>query len=217
MLALPRLIALSPGMLEGTDHGEFCAALEPVLAVGLPGLLLREPRLSDQAYLTLGRALARLREAHPTLWLAVHDRAHLAAELGADALHLSFRSLRPAEIRTWLDPRIALGLSSHAHDDAGAWAEADYLFHGPLHATASKARRLEPGLLEPGLLEPVGLAGLERALARARRPLFALGGVTPADVPALRRLGAHGVAVLSGVLGARDPVHATRAYLEALA
>ena len=206
MSPLPRLIALTPGDLALGGFGAFLEVLERALAAGLPGVLLREPRLSDRAFLDLGREVMRLRALRPALWMAVHDRAHLAAELGADALHLSFRSLRPAELRPWLDPRLALGLSTHAHDDPGAWAEADYLFHGPIHATPSKA----------GRLEPVGLAGLERALARARRPLFALGGVRPTDVRELRRLGAHGVAVLSGVFGARDPARATGAFLETL-
>jgi thiamine-phosphate pyrophosphorylase len=204
---LPRLIALSPGDLEPDAYGAFLAALERALAAGLPGLVLREPRLPDRAYLALGREVVRRRAAGAGLWLAVHDRAHLAAELGADAVHLSFRSLRPSELRPWLDPRLALGLSTHAHDDARAWAEADYLFHGPLRATPSKE----------GRLVPVGLDGLAHALARARQPLFALGGVRPPDVPAIRELGAHGVAVRAGILGAEDPARATRAYLEALA
>lgn len=206
MTPLPRLIALSPGDLESGRRSVFLRALERALAAGLPGLLLREPRLSDKAYLELARELVARRAAHGALWLGVHDRAHLAPELGADAVHLSFRSLRPAELRGWLDPRIALGLSTHAHDDAGTWSAADYLFHGPLHATPSKL----------GRLEPVGFEGLERALARTARPLLALGGVTPRDVPVLRRLGAHGVAVRAGVLGAEDPARATREYLEPL-
>jgi thiamine-phosphate pyrophosphorylase len=205
--SLPRLIALTPGDLAVPAFGEFLAGLERALAAGLPGLLLREPLLSERAFLDLGREIVRLRARRHAPWLAVHDRAHRAAELGADALHLSFRSLRPVELRPWLDARIALGLSTHAHDDPSAWIEADYLFHGPLHATPSKA----------GLLEPVGFAGLARALEAARRPLYALGGVRPADARAVRRLGAHGVAVLSGVLGAKDPASATTAYLESLA
>jgi len=203
---LPRLIALSPGELEQGGESAFLRALRGALAAGLPGLLLRESRLMDRAYLALAREVVSLCTAHGTPWLGVHDRAHLAAEVGADAVHLSFRSLRPAELRTWLDPSIALGLSTHADDAPAAWREADYLFHGPLHATPSKV----------GRLEPVGLAGLERALAHATRPVLALGGVTPRDVPPLRRLGVHGVAVRAGVLGAADPAGATRAYLEAL-
>ena len=205
MTSLPRLIALSPGNLVDGEGAAFLAALHRAQAAGLPGLLLREPHLSDRAYLELGRTLRG--GPHGRLpWLAVHDRAHLVTELEADALHLSFRSLRPSELRPWLGPRIRIGLSTHATDAFADWQGADYVFHGPLHATPSKV----------GRLEPVGLQGLERALRAAPGPLLALGGVGPEDVPALVALGVHGVAVLSGCLGARDPAEATRAYLAAL-
>ncbi len=207
MLPLPRLIALSPGDLGPADGARFLAALEPALAAGLPGLLLREPGLPERAYLALGEAVAALRARFPSCWFGVHDRAHLAAALGADALHLSFRSLRPGELRTWLAPDLALGLSTHAGDEPAHWRGADYLFHGPLHATPSKA----------GLQAPIGFEGLVRALAVAPAPVLALGGVTPSDLARLRALGAHGAAVRAGVLGAPDPARATRAYLEALA
>src|SRR5262249_43199683 len=156
--------------------------------------------------LELARAAAELVRGAGA-WFAVHDRAHLAATLGADAVHLSFRSLGPGDFAAWPAPRtFALGLSTHAGDDPAGFAGADYLFHGPLHATPSKA----------GLLDPVGLDGLARAVQSADRPLLAIGGVTPLDVPALRARGVHGVAVRAGILGATDPARATEAYLRAL-
>jgi thiamine-phosphate diphosphorylase len=202
--SLPRLIALSPGALgPGTTWG-FLAALARAHAAGLPGLCLREPGLSDRAYLELARAVLALRGERP-LWFAVHDRAHLAGELCADALHLSFRSLRPGDL-AWRDPGLALGLSTHAHDDPRDWCGVDYLFHGPLNPTAGKTVALEP----------LGLAGLARARALTSLPVLALGGVKPADAGALRAAGLHGVAVRAGILLAEDPARAVRAYLEAL-
>ncbi|HEX6882583.1 MAG TPA: thiamine phosphate synthase [Planctomycetota bacterium] len=199
---LPRLVALSPGTLAPGGSGPFLAALARALAAGLPGLLLREPGLTDRATLDLAREL-RARCSAAGTWFALHDRAHLAEEVAADAVHLSFRSLRPTEL-AWLPRTIARGLSTHASDAAHEWEGADYLFHGPLHAVSGKP-------------EPVGLAGMARARARSALPLLALGGVQPADVPALRSTGLHGVAVRAGILGAPDPAAATRAYLEALA
>lgn len=207
MAQLPRLIALSPGDLGPADRARFLAALERAFAAGLPGLLLREPRLSEREFLGLGKAVLGLRARYPGVWFAVHDRAHLAVELCADGVHLSFRSLRPAELRAWLAPGIALGLSTHAEDDPRTWGGADYLFHGPLHATPSKA----------GRVAPVGFEGLARAVCVASAPVFALGGVTPSDLARLRGLGVYGAAVQSGLLGASDAGSATRAYLEALA
>jgi len=198
----PPLVALSPGDLDAAAFPAFLERLERARAAGLAAVLLREPRLSDRDTLALGRAV---RASSAALWLGLHDRAHLAAEVGASAVHLSFRSLRPRELRPWLGAEIALGLSTHAGDDPAAWAGADYLFHGPLHDTPSKR----------GLVAPIGLEGLGDARAATRLPLIALGGVTPADAPRLRALGLHGVAVRAPILSASDPARATRAYLEA--
>jgi thiamine-phosphate pyrophosphorylase len=202
----PRLIALSPGDLGPDSVARFVAALERALGAGLPGLLLREPRLSDRDYLALGARVNELRERGAAPWLGVHDRAHLARALGADAVHLSFRSLPPVPLRAWLGPGVALGLSTHASDDPTSWSAADYVFHGPLRDTPSKR----------GLVAPVGFDGIERALRLAPCPLLVLGGVTAEDVSRLRALGAHGVAVLRGILASDDPGRATAAYLAGL-
>lgn len=200
----PRLLALSPGDLVPGRVGEFLARFERALGAGLSGLLLREPGLADRAYLALGERLGALRAQQP-FWLGVHDRAHLVRALGADGLHLSFRSLPPSEARRVVGAELALGLSTHAADDPAAWSGADYLFHGPLHPTPK----------ESGRLPPVGLEGLQRAQQAARAPVLALGGVRPEDVAALRARGLHGVAVRAGILQAPDPAQATRDYLAA--
>lgn len=206
MSAIPRLIALSPGDLERADGRLFLERVERALAGGLPGLLLREPGLSDRASLALGEALLALR-ARLSFWFAVHDRAHLARALGADALHLSFRSLAPREARRAAGEALRLGLSTHAGDDPAGWQGCDYLFHGPLHATPKP--HAAPA--------PLGLEGLVQSAARARVPVLALGGVRPRDAGGLRARGLHGVAVRSGILQADDPEGAVRSYLEALA
>jgi len=153
---------------------------------------------------------ARLERA--ACWFAVHDRAHLALALAADAVHLSFRSLRPLELRPWVAQRLAIGLSTHAADAPASWQGADYLFHGALRRAAPK-----PGAPKDERLDALGSAGIARAVRAAPCPLFALGGVRPEDVGQALAAGAHGVAVLSGILGAADPHAATRGYLEALA
>jgi len=205
---LPRLLALSPGNVDVQRPGRFLEALDSALEAGLLGLMLREPRLGDGAYLELARLVrARLARSAGPCWFAVHDRAHLALDLAADAVHLSFRSLRAEELRPWTGERLAIGLSSHAADAPESWQGADYLVHGPLRSTPSKE----------GRLAPIGFAGLRAAVAAAPCPILALGGVRPEDVAPALQAGAWGVAVLSGILLAEDPRAATRAYLEALA
>ena len=207
MCALPpSLLALSPGTLpEG--RGE--ALLERVRAArsrGLSGVLLREPAWRDGALLELACAL---REVLPPdeAWLGVHDRVHVAAAAGADGVHLGFRSLRPEQARAISGEGLCIGLSTHAPDDDQSWRAADYLFHGPVFSTPSKA----------GLLEPTGLEGLERAVQRAAgRPLFGLGGIAPEHARPCLEQGAHGVAVLGGLLAREDAADRAGAYLSAL-
>lgn len=204
--ALPRLIGLSPGTARGPGRPGDLEELErrvlDALRGGLPGVLLREPAVDDGP---LERLAARLRARAPELWIGLHDRPHLVAATGADAVHLGFRSLTPSELRGWLGAEVLVGLSTHADDDERAWAGADYLFHGPVHATR-----------KPAALEPIGPEGLARAVRRASVPVLALGGVTPERTAALVAAGAHGVAVRGDLLGADDPAGRARAHLRAL-
>jgi len=201
---VPRLVALSPGDLEPSGCAAFLRRAAAALDAGLPGLCLREAELEDGAYLEL---FLRLREHAPEAWLAVHDRAHLARLAPADALHLGFRSLPPAEATRGRTPPI--GISTHASDLAPealeSFSRAAYLFHGPVRDTPSKR----------GWQEPIGWAGLARGVRELPRPVVAIGGMRPEDGPEALRAGALGIAVRSGILGSPDPAAATRRYLEA--
>jgi len=195
-LPLPVLVALSPGDLREEDARGFLGRVERAVAGGLEALILRERELSDRAYAQLGRQLRALVRT-----LVVHDRGHLVALLGADALQLGHHSLPPSVAATG----IPLGFSAHMHDTPEARAGADFLLLGPVLATKSKE----------GLVEPLGFEGLARECAREPRPIWAIGGLKPEHAAAVRTAGARGLAVLSGVLGADDPGHAARSYLQA--
>jgi len=78
---------------------------------------------------------------------------------------------------------------------------------GPFRPTTSKAK-----------LAPVHSADSLAALiaAAAPRPSFAIGGVAAADFPALRALGAYGIAVSGAIALAADPEAAARALVAAV-
>ena len=63
---------------------------------------------------------------------------------------------------------------------------------------------------------PIGLDGLAAAVARAERPLFAIGGLEPGDAGRILDAGAYGLAVQRGVFGASDPGAAVRLAVTAL-
>jgi thiamine-phosphate pyrophosphorylase len=93
-----------------------------------------------------------------------------------------------------------IGCSTHSLEEIAAaeTAGADFVTFGPVYATPSKA----------AFGPPVGVDALRRACAAARIPVFALGGVGERNVGEVVAAGADGVAAISAVLAAEDPVAA---------
>ncbi len=95
-------------------------------------------------------------------------------------------------------PGALVGCSTHNDQQvvAADAAEADYVAIGPVFATGTKANA-----------EPVvGLEGVRRARALTRRPLVAIGGITPANASGAIEAGADSVAVIGALLAAPDTV-----------
>lgn len=194
------LIAITTGTGLPADRARTVAAVR----AGLCGVLLRERDLSDRELLAYAK---ELREASDTLWIAVHDRAHLAISPLVDGVHLGFRSLKPAQVREFIPAEKVIGFSSHAGDGAECWSGADYLFFSPIKATPSKS----------GLVEPTGFDGLKSAASQCDLPVFALGGLTPDDVQECQTSGAFGVACLSDISMAEDPAERVALWRAAFA
>ena len=183
--------------------------LPRLAAAGLRALQVREKALAPQALAdyTLG-LLAALGEARGGLRLFLNDRADLALSLRLDGVHLRTDSLPLERQAPALRRALLYGVSTHslAGVQAAEAAGADFVTFGPLFETPSKAP----------YGEPVGLPALERAAHAARVPIFALGGITPARTRACLDAGAHGVAAISAIWNADDPVQALLAFREAL-
>lgn len=175
------------------------------LDAGLPAVQLREKDLPGRPLLALAEAL-RAATADTGARLLVNDRVDVAIAVGADGVHLGGGAVPVAVARRLLPAGALVGVSTHAPGEA-ALDGADFAFFGPVWATPAKA----------GFGPPQGEDALGRAVAAARIPVLAIGGVTAARVPAARAAGAAGVAVVRAVLGADDPAAATRALLAALA
>ena len=195
-MTLPRLFALSPGVLTDarTAH-EFAVRARDLVGAGLRGVVLREPELEDGATLALARELRALLPVGAGT-LIVHDRIHVALAAGADGVHLGFRSLPLSECRALFErsgASLEVGLSTHAGDDPARWVGATYVFHGPFAKVTSK----------PDALPPIGTEGLSAALKASEVPVYALGGIDASNVGAALGTGVHGVAV-RGALSLAD-------------
>ena len=132
----------------------------------------------------------------PGTLLIVNDRLDVALAGGADGVHLGQDDLPLLAARRIAPPGFLIGVSTHNQAQAATAMRdgADYIGFGPIFATASK-RNPDPC---------VGLAGLTAVCARARVPVVAIGGITPARVPELIAAGAQAVAIIAAVNQAPD-------------
>ncbi|MCJ2129097.1 thiamine phosphate synthase [Methylobacterium sp. E-045] len=140
--------------------------------------------------------------------LVVGGDVALARAIAADGVHLGGGAKHEdiAAARRDLPPGCLVGVSAHSPVEIGRAAEAgaDYATLSPVFATSSK----------PGYGPALGPDILERG-PRPTIPVFALGGVTPANAGPCRDGGFSGIAVMGGVMGTADSGAAVRAYLAA--
>ncbi|MDR6552058.1 thiamine phosphate synthase [Paenibacillus qinlingensis] len=100
-----------------------------------------------------------------------------------------------------------IGVSVH-HADEAKWREkegADYVMFGHIFATNSKQG-----------VPPRGLEQLRQLVNEINIPVIAIGGMTPARVQSVLDAGASGIAVMSGIWDAADPLGAVLAYQDEL-
>ncbi|GAB5534061.1 MAG: thiamine phosphate synthase [Rubricoccaceae bacterium] len=150
--------------------------------------------------------MATCRAAHVTC--LVNDDLALALATGADGVHLGQHDLPIADARHVL-PRVArpariVGATATTAEQAQA-AEADgadYIGFGPVFPTRSKEN--------PASVK--GLDGLATTCAAVSIPVIAIAGITPERVALCLDAGAWGVAVMTAITTARNPIESTRAF-----
>jgi thiamine-phosphate pyrophosphorylase len=201
-LAAARLYVCAP---IRPDLGELADA---VLGAGVDLIQLRDKQAEAGPLLEAAAVLRDAAERHDALF-AINDRADIALAARADVLHLGQDDLPLDWARRILGDDVLLGRSTHDLTQATrAAAEPwDYLVAGPVWATATKPGRPATGT---ALLEAV-------AALDPPQPWFAIGGITPANLPQVTAAGATRVVVVRAITDSPDPATATRTLRGALA
>lgn len=202
MSALPRLFVVTDDeILKGTG---FSRHWEAVLRAGGAGcaLQLRAHGTEGGHLVSLARRIrAAAHRWGAQLW--INDRVDVALAVQADGVQLGRLSLPAAAAHELLGWSCLIGRS--VHDAEEAWQEdGDLAILGNLYSTTSHPQR-----------RPLGLEVLRRAAA-AKRPIVAIGGITPERVKEVVAAGAWGVAVMSGIWSAADPARAVELYTRQL-
>lgn len=133
----------------------------------------------------------------------LNDFPELAAELGADGVHIGQDDGPLCNAREVMGPGKLIGRSTHSLEQArAALAEDfDYIGFGPLFPTPTKLGR--PGI---GL---ENIAAMERDVG-SKIPAFCIGGIKRANLPDVIAAGARRVVIVSELLTAPDVTAATR-------
>lgn len=147
-------------------------------------------------------ALARKLRETVAVPVLVNDRLDIALATGCAGVHLGSDDLPLALARRIAPSGFIIGASVGDEMEAAASAGADYVGIGPWRATMTKA--------DAGAA--LGAEGVRRLLAMVTVPAVVIGGVRPIDVAEIAGLGAAGVAVAGGILGADNTEGAARSY-----
>jgi len=177
------------------------------VAGGATLVQLRDKRLNIRGLVELGRALLALLEPLGVP-LIVNDRVDVALAVGAHGAHLGQTDMPVDLARHLLGPRAIIGLSLERMDELseGERHDVDYYGASPIYPTPTKP---DAG---PGW----GLDGLRTLRAATDRPIVAIGGIDAHNAEAVIRAGADGVAVVSALCAAPDPVLAASKLLAAV-
>ncbi len=132
----------------------------------------------------------------PTL-LIINDDPEIAAEVGADGVHLGQDDMPYAEARRIVGPDAVIGLSTHNPEQTRAACALgpDYIGVGPVYATPTK-EHADP---------PIGLEGMREMLARATVPAVVLGSIDFDNAAEVLAAGAANLCAVRPVNGAEDP------------
>lgn len=190
-----------------TKEPSLLAAVERALRGGVRAVQLREKDLPAAELFLLAGQLRSLTRRYAAR-LLINDRIDIALAVEADGVHLGAGSLPVAEARRLLGPQKLIGYSAHCLEELSSAESdgADFVTFSPIFHTPSKA----------AWGPPQGIERLRQACRASRLPVFALGGIQQEHLPEVLAAGAHGVAVISAILAAADPMEAAKTLTGAI-
>lgn len=135
--------------------------------------------------------------------LLINDYPEIAADIGADGVHIGQGDMPPEQARAIIGPDAILGLTAFTslHYAGVDPSIVDYLGTGPVYPT--KTDKGKP------VISPDGLAALVKL---SPVPVVGIGGVTPDNAHTVFEAGANGVAMMRAISAAENPKGAAQDF-----
>lgn len=177
------------------DREDIASVTDRLCAGGADLLQLRAKSYAVDDILAMARELRPICGEHGVPFI-VNDFPEIAAEVGADGVHVGQDDGGLADARRRAGDCAIVGRSTHSLEQAGAAVAegADYIGFGPLYPTATKPGRPAIGL--------DGVAEVHRRVATV--PIYCIGGVSLRTLPAVAAAGALNVVIVSDLLQSDD-------------
>ena len=172
---------------------DFLQRIEKIAENRPNGILLREKDLSEEEYKTLAEKVSNCCKKYDVPCI-LHSFVDAAMELGAENIHLPLHILREMDEKTKETFKI-IGASCHSVEEA---QEAErlgctYITAGHVFVTDCKKG-----------LAPRGLEFLRKVCESVSVPVYAIGGISNANIDLVRKAGAAGACVMSGLMRCED-------------
>ena len=180
------------------------AQVEKALKGGVTFVQLREKALDEQAFLEEAKEIQKLCAQYHVPFV-INDNVEIAAQIGADGVHVGQSDMEAGDVREKLGPDRIIGVSAQTVEQAVRAQErgADYLGVGAVFPTGSKADAVE-----------VSHETVRAIMEAVDIPVIAIGGITKDNVSELSGTGICGIAVISAIFAQTDIEGAARVLKE---
>lgn len=138
--------------------------------------------------------------------IIINTLAQVAHTVGVQGVQLPSNQGNLTKVKK-MYPELIVGSSVHSVSEAISKEKegADYLMFGHVFASDSKRDKA-----------PRGIQALQEVIDHVRIPVIAIGGITPSVTKKVLHIGAGGIAVLSGILKAKEVKKAVHQYKQAM-
>lgn len=186
------------------DH--FAGYVSDLAAAGVDIFQLRDKRAEGAELMCYAR-LARKALSGSDAMLVINDRVDVAMACKADGVHIGQEDMPIQDARRLVGHSMWIGISTHDVEQALAaeQAGADYIGCGPTFASQTK-----------NFDTFAGPAFLRETAKQVPLPMFAIGGISAANLPQVLETGCRRIAVSNAIHGATEPAKAAAELRHAL-
>jgi thiamine-phosphate pyrophosphorylase len=188
---------------DTADTASLCAQVEILLRQSVALLQYRNKSADGGLRRQQAEALLAIARASGVP-LIINDDWRLAADIGADGVHLGAEDAAPGQVRAEVGNRMLLGVSCYndlSRAERLRSEDIDYLAFGAVFSSKTKPAAAQAGL------------DILMAARRCGKPVVAIGGITPDNGREVLAAGADYLAVITGVFSDPNPENALANYV----